>query len=230
MKSISWASLNQKIQNFELKRGITSFVNPWSMLLLKDEPEVVDKVDQWCMDGISLVKLHNAIFHKHVMRFSFDETSLAAVALSMAKRDRLKIAVVGTEERYIKQAVSHIEEKFGVKVHLYRNGYFISAEEREQYIKYLIHSQVDMVICGMGTPLQEKFLIDLRKAGWDGYGFTCGGFLHQIARRKDYYPKLFDQLNLRWVFRIIDEPKLIPRYFYYYPMFFIKFLFSISFK
>ncbi|MFD2512315.1 WecB/TagA/CpsF family glycosyltransferase [Pontibacter locisalis] len=228
MEKAPWKSISQKVKNFELKKGITSFVNPYSMLLLKDETGIVEGVNQWCIDGISFVKIFNASFKKNISRYSFDDTSVASIVFPVAKRDNLKVAIVGTEERYIKTAVSNIEEKYNIKVSLYRNGYFNSPEERSQYLKQLLDSKVDMVICGMGTPHQENFLIDLRNIGWDGYGFTCGGYLHQIAKKKNYYPPMIDKLNLRWVYRIVDEPKLFKRYLLNYPLFFLVFFLSIK--
>lgn len=34
----------------------------------------------------------------------------------------------------------------------------------------------DLVVVGMGAPLQEKFLVDLVGLGWRGRGYTCGVF------------------------------------------------------
>jgi exopolysaccharide biosynthesis WecB/TagA/CpsF family protein len=82
----------------------------------------------------------------------------------------------------------------------------------------------DIVVCGMGTPLQEQFLVDLQDTGWNGIGYTCGGFLHQTAGDIQYYPKWVDKYNLRWVYRIYDEPVLFKRYFGDYPKFFWYFM------
>ena len=84
----------------------------------------------------------------------------------------------------------------------------------------------DIVICGMGTPLQEHFLADLQKLGWGGIGYTCGGFLHQTARDIQYYPEWIDKYNIRWIYRIYDEPKLFKRYFWEYPKFFVYFIYD----
>ena len=70
----------------------------------------------------------------------------------------------------------------------------------------------------MGTPKQEEFLLDLSQAGWKGTGYTCGGFLHQTAQNIKYYPKWIDLFNLRAIYRIYDEPRLIKRYMLEYPI------------
>ena len=75
----------------------------------------------------------------------------------------------------------------------------------------------NIVIAGMGSPLQEHFLISLRKKGWGGLGFTCGAFIKQTAKNINYYPKVFDKFHFRWLYRLFDEPKLFGRYFFEYP-------------
>ena len=44
--------------------------------------------------------------------------------------------------------------------------------------------QPDFLIAGMGVLTQETFLLKIREAGFQGIGFTCGGFIHQTAKTK----------------------------------------------
>lgn len=79
----------------------------------------------------------------------------------------------------------------------------------------------------MGTPAQDIFLKELNEIGWDGIAFTCGGFIHQVASGKlNYYPEIINKLNLRWLYRIYDEPKLFKRFFCYYPLSMLLFLYD----
>ena len=48
----------------------------------------------------------------------------------------------------------------------------------------------DIIVCGMGSIVQENFLLQLVKVGWRGVGFTCGGYLDQLNGGINYYPKL----------------------------------------
>ena len=34
----------------------------------------------------------------------------------------------------------------------------------------------------MGTVVQEDFLFKAKQAGYNGIGFTCGGFIHQTSK------------------------------------------------
>lgn len=109
----------------------------------------------------------------------------------------------------------------------FNHGYFENEKEILTVYRKIIKTKSDIVVVGTGTPRQEKFLIDLRQNGWDGIGFTCGGFLHQIIEGIHYYPSIFDKLHIRWLYRIIDEPKLLKRYLIDYSMFVFVFVYDL---
>ena len=79
----------------------------------------------------------------------------------------------------------------------------------------------------MGAGKQEKFLLKLVNLGWGGLGFTSGGFFHQSAKRYNYYHAWIDQLNLRWLYRILNEPKLLWRYSVDYLRFVFVFFYDL---
>ncbi|MGJ1537739.1 WecB/TagA/CpsF family glycosyltransferase [Sphingobacterium multivorum] len=226
--NVTWSEILDKVGQHEVRKGIHSFINPYSMLKLEHERDVGEQVDYWYIDGISLLNKANKILNKDFSRFSFDETSLAPVVFGWAKRNNVRVAIVGTTPEYIEKAVLAIQQRFSIHISYYRNGYFTDNTEKCKVYETIVKKKIDLIVCGMGTPNQEKFLLGLREYGWNGVGYTCGGFLHQIAKKQNYYPKIFDKLNLRWLYRIIDEPKLFKRYFGLYPIFFIKLYFFIK--
>ena len=61
--------------------------------------------------------------------------------------------------------------------------------------------------------MQEQFLLKVKNAGFDGIGFTCGGFIHQTAKDEiDYYPGWVDRMNLRFLYRMYKEKHTRKRY------------------
>ncbi|MEC7998984.1 MAG: WecB/TagA/CpsF family glycosyltransferase, partial [Bacteroidota bacterium] len=107
-----------------------------------------------------------------------------------------------------------------------RDGYFKDDEELMLHIKEIIKLNPEVIIVGMGSPLQENYLIKLKGAGWSGRGFSCGGFLHQSFQNTDYYPNWVNKLNIRWLYRICNEPKLIKRYTFDYSWFLVVFMYD----
>lgn len=212
----------QKTNNKEL--GLVTFLNPYSYILARKNKELFDNFDTIYVDGIFIVNLFKILKIKRLTRNSFDMTSLAPKVFEEAIQNNKSIYFVGAKEGIIDRTIEVIRKKYSkLKIVGYRNGYFNDIADRDIVIDKIINLNPDIVICGMGTPLQEKFLMDLRNKEWLGKGYTCGGFLHQTAKTINYYPKIFDKLNIRWIYRIIDEPHLFYRYFVLYPKFLLVF-------
>lgn len=204
---------------------LITFLNPYSYIILRKEHLLLDYFDIIFFDGIILVALFSFLKIKKCYRISFDMTSLAPFIFDQAQRNNQTIYFIGTKPGIIELAIQNVKNSFPkLNIIGFRHGYFKNQLEREQVLEEICILNPDIVIAGMGTPLQEYFLIDLRSKGWQGTGFTCGGFLHQTAKNIEYYPKWIDKFNLRWLYRIYDEPKLFKRYFYDYSKFLIYFI------
>ncbi len=215
--------LNAPIDNVE---QIVTFINPHSYLLLRKQ-DVFEKFDKIYIDGISLVKLFN-LFGFKVSRLSFDMTSLAPLVFNKCIEQNQSIYFIGAKEPEILNFIETIKIEFkNLNIVGSRNGYFTSLNQMEKCIDDIISLNPSVLVVGMGTPNQELFLIKVKEKGYKGVGYTCGGFFHHTAKKLNYYPIFFNKLNLRWLYRMYDEPKLIKRYFIYYPKAFIYLLIDL---
>jgi exopolysaccharide biosynthesis WecB/TagA/CpsF family protein len=210
-----------KITNKSSK--LITFLNPYSYLLARNNKKLFEKFDIK-IDGILLVKVLKLFGFKDIKRESFDMTSLAPIVFEDAIKENQSIYFIGTKPKVIDKAIDNIKASYPkLNIVGFRDGY-IKNEERNNVFENIKNLSPDIVVCGMGTPLQEQFLVDLQNDGWDGIGYTCGGFLHQTVGDIQYYPKWIDKYNLRWVYRMYDEPVLFKRYFGEYPIFFFYFI------
>jgi N-acetylglucosaminyldiphosphoundecaprenol N-acetyl-beta-D-mannosaminyltransferase len=213
------------IKNKSNNKMITTFLNPFSYLLARSNKDQLSHFNI-NIDGGLLVILLNLFGFKY-KRKSFDMTSLAPVVFNDAIKNNKSIYFIGSKPIVIDLAIKNIQEQFPeLNICGYRDGY-INDNEMVVVLDIINSLKADYVICGMGTPLQEQFLIDLQKSGWTGEGYTCGGFLHQTAAGIKYYPNWINTLGLRAFFRMYDEPKLIKRYFIDYPHAIIIILFDL---
>jgi exopolysaccharide biosynthesis WecB/TagA/CpsF family protein len=212
--------------NKKSDKNLITFLNPYSYILARQNKELFENFNIK-IDGILLVKILNLFGFKNVCRESFDMTSLAPIVFENAIKEKKSLYIIGTKPQIIDEAIKNIKNLYPeLNIIGYRDGYFNNDEDRDKTLRKIKELNPDIVICGMGTPLQEKFLVDLKNMGWKGIGYTCGGFLHQTATNINYYPKWIDKLNLRWLYRIYDEPKLFKRYFFEYPKFIFWFIFD----
>jgi exopolysaccharide biosynthesis WecB/TagA/CpsF family protein len=210
------------------KKSLTTFLNPYSYLVMRKHVQVLECFDRICFDGFLLAWLMR-LTGSRVERVSFDMTSLAPEVFRSACNSGESVFFIGSEPGVARDAMDKIVNKYPeMLVCGVRHGFFSNVNERHDFVKELAELDPDVVVVGMGAPLQERFLVDLKAAGWKGVGYTCGGFLHQTARKGvGYYPKWMDRLHLRWLYRMIDEPKLIRRYFVDYPKFLFVFFYDL---
>ncbi|MBF0231952.1 MAG: WecB/TagA/CpsF family glycosyltransferase [Desulfamplus sp.] len=197
---------------------IIIFINPFSYLILRKKIPIVKNVDKICIDGFLIIFFLNMLsFTNKFKRCSFDMTSIAPSVFRNAYTENKTIYIIGTTQDNLKNCICNIKETQNINLIGFRDGYFDTEDEKNEALTKIKSINPDIVICGMGSPLQEEFLVKLKTIGWFGESYTCGGFLHQTAKRINYYPEWVDKLNMRWAYRIYDEPKLFFRYFKYYP-------------
>jgi UDP-Gal:alpha-D-GlcNAc-diphosphoundecaprenol beta-1,4-galactosyltransferase len=205
------------------KSKIFTFANPYSYYLLDEN--IVNEFDAIFADGILLVLLNNFFSNNKINRFSFDFTSLAPIVFNFCEIEKLNVAIVGGSEYEIKIARFVIESKYpSINIVCASSGYFDSPSE---IIGILADANVEVVIAGLGTPLQENFLIECKESIPNlKFGFTCGGFLTQISQNVNYFHPFFDKLNLRWFQRFYRHSYVRKRLLLNYPFFVFKFIFN----
>ncbi|WP_296062164.1 WecB/TagA/CpsF family glycosyltransferase [uncultured Amphritea sp.] len=213
--------LNKIIQSSteDCESGVfTSYVNLFSYFKIVRSGIDISKISQFRVDGILLVLLLR-FFRFRVIRRSFDFTSDAVHVFNKSAQLNLSIALVGGTEGTAVQAAAIFSERFGVIINYARSGFFDSEKEIRIFCHRLVEDNVDVVIIGMGAVKQEEFMLALLDCGYNGSVYSCGGFFHQtVSHGGVYYPYLMDRLNLRWLYRIWDEPKLLKRYVLMYPI------------
>jgi N-acetylglucosaminyldiphosphoundecaprenol N-acetyl-beta-D-mannosaminyltransferase len=202
------------VGTFEQKGRIYTFLNPVSYLSALDHKELFAGFDGIFADGSLLVKAIKLVYGKSVTRRSFDMTSLAPELLRYAEVNGKTLYIVASRQEQVEKAVEIFRERYPkLKFAGYRNGYFASDDEINVEAKHIVDVNPDILVVGMGTLVQEKFLLKAKDAGFQGIGFTCGGFIHQTSKNEiDYYPAWVDRMNLRFVYRMYKEPHTRKRY------------------
>ena len=155
-------------------------------------------------------------------------TSLAPELLSYAEQNKKTIYIVASKQEQVEKAISIFKERYPhLRFSGYRNGYFSSENEMDIEAAHITEVNPDFLIVGMGVLMQEKFLLKVKSKGFQGIGFTCGGFIHQTSKNEiEYYPAWADKLNLRFVYRMYKEKHTRKRYLQAAFLFPIRFFFE----
>ncbi|WP_305809730.1 WecB/TagA/CpsF family glycosyltransferase [Photobacterium kishitanii] len=163
---------------------------------------------------------------KKIKRVSFDFSSVANMLFESADKLKFKIALVGGNFEENKSCLEYLSEKYtNIDFSLSRHGFFDTDYEREKYILELKDKNVDIIISGMGTPLQEDFLLETYFKTHATLFITCGGFITQTGISKgEYYWPIINKLGLRWLQRFILHSHVRNRLIKVYPSFVINYL------
>lgn len=238
-KSLTLKKIIDKINNdgfcvfscFEKSRKsprMITFVNPFSIQQLLDKHFIIESFDELYVDGMSLVYIYNKIQKRSIERYSFDYSSIADEVFLYCEKNDLKLVLIGSTERNIRMFSKKLKEKYSrIQIVMSHDGYF-GEDKWLEIAEEIKQSSPHIVVIGMGSPLQEEFGVFLKGELQYGAIFTCGGFFHQegqISSRESYYPDFINRYNLRFLFRVYDEPKLIKRYMLLYPIFYFRIIY-----
>ena len=200
--------------SFKENGGIYTFLNPVSYLDALKNKELFEQFDGIFADGSILVAAIRLLYGQRVTRRSFDMTSVVPELLGYVQKNNKTIYIVASKQEQVKRATEIFQERYPeITIVGYRNGYFSSEDEQEREVQYIVDANPDFLIVGMGAIVQERFLLKVKKAGFKGVGFTCGGFIHQTSKEQIYYyPEWVDKYNVRFLYRMYKEPHTRKRY------------------
>ncbi|MDE6080855.1 MAG: WecB/TagA/CpsF family glycosyltransferase, partial [Muribaculaceae bacterium] len=175
--------------------------------------DLYDKFDEIFVDGISMCWLIRLLWGVKITRLSFDMSGMAIDLFDRLNNNHSEsIFFIGSKQESIEQAVTQFKSAYPkMNVIGFRNGYFKDGKERADSIRHIISADPTFVVVGMGSPLQERYAIDLKEAGYNGTVFTCGGFFHQSTNNINYYPEWINKYNLRAFYRLFREKGLWGR-------------------
>lgn len=221
---ITDSSKNYPEKIFTEKNRIYTCINSYKYHIFHRDPTPYQQMDGIFVDGIFMCNCIKLFWGKNIHRLSFDMTSMAKDLFPRLCNTNETIFFIGDEEEMIKQSVSQIAKSYPeMRIIGFRNGFFENDIEREEAIDKIVKMNPDFVIVGMGGKLQEQFLFDLKKVGFNGIGMSCGGFFHQANEQLQYYPTWVNKYNLRACYRMIKEKtyKRLIHLIGTFPLFFI---------
>jgi len=198
-----------------LQSKVYSYVNPVSYLDALKHKELYGAMDGLFVDGSLMALAVHLCYGKKITRRSPDMVGYFPQLFEYANKNKKTICVVGSTQEQMEAAVEKFSNWYpDVIWKNNRNGFFADESEMRNYARLIAQDNIDFLISGLGSKMQEKFLIMCKEAGYKGIGFSCGGFIRQIAENSKgtYYPYWINRLNLRFLYRMCKEPHTRKRY------------------
>lgn len=181
--------------------------------------DILNSCDYLLNDGIG-IKIASKI-EKLVLKKNLNGTDFIPEIAEMASKKGYKIFLLGAKDGIAEEAAVKLKEKFeGLQIAGVHSGYGLD----DSVLELINNSKADILIAGMGVPMQEKWIRENKSKLGSVKLFVGGGaildFLSQRIRRA---PLLMRKIGLEWVFRLCLEPgRLWRRYlvgnflFFYY--------------
>ena len=199
--------------------GCILYLNPETYIFYRKNTSLLKNVLGLRFDGLLFSNLNKVFLKTVTARRSFDFTSLADAYFSFLQVNASKVAVIGATEAHLVSFIQVLNTRYPkLNVVASRSGYGFET-------KKFTEPDVDFFLVGMGGLLQDRIAIELSEAYPKAQVLTCGAFISQTAMSGgDYYPRLVDKFNLRFLYRWYREPRVFIRVIFKYPIFFALYM------
>lgn len=127
-----------------------------------------------------------------------------------------RIAIWGTQEPYLSEAVLLIKQRYNLEVVSIHHGF----EVIDFYIDLSKTVQADLILLGMGMPKQEQLANQLRKSCTCSLIICGGAIIDFLGNKVSRSPSWMRRCGIEWIYRLMREPKrLFGRYIIGNPLF-----------
>lgn len=184
-----------------------------------DFAEIINSAELVIPDGIG-VEIGLKILGYNVRRIAGIEFSHRMIE-ECAKNSQT-VALVGAKPQIVEKAKENLEKEIsGLYITYAHDGYFSNDEE---IINELKIRQPRLVLCALGSPKQEEFIIKAKQVLPNALFVGVGGSFDVWSGVVERAPEIYQKLGLEWLYRTVKEPKRFKRIFPTLPLFVLKVL------
>lgn len=181
--------------------------------------EIINNAELVIPDGIG-VQIGLKILGYNVRRIAGIEFSRRMVE-ECAKSEQ-SVALVGAKPEIVQKAKENLEHEIqGLYVTYAHDGYFKVDDEILNELKI---RQPRLVLCALGSPKQEEFILKAKELLPDALFVGVGGSFDVWSGVVERAPEIYQKLGLEWLYRTVKEPKRFKRIFPTLPLFVLKVL------
>ena len=216
LQLIGWRDMHHALDYLyadgQLKQGTLVAINAEKVLTAEDNPEVrtlIEAAEYKYADGISVVRSVRKKFpNAQVSRVA--GADLWEALMARAGEEGTPVFLVGGKPEVLAQTQAKLRAQWKVNFVGSQDGYF-TPEQRSALFEQIHASGAKIVTVAMGSPKQEIFMRDCRQvhphALYMGVGGTYDVFTGHVKRA----PKVWQNLGLEWLYRLLSQPSRITR-------------------
>lgn len=184
-----------------------------------DFAEIINNADLVIPDGIG-VEIGLKILGYNVKRIAGIEFSHRMIE-ECAKNNQ-SVALIGAKPEIVKKAKENLVKEFpSLYITYIHDGYF---NEDDSILAELKIRQPRLVLCALGSPKQEEFILKAKSILPEALFVGVGGSFDVWSGEVKRAPEIYQKLGLEWLYRTILDPKRFKRIFPTLPLFVLKVL------
>lgn len=198
---------------FENKTESNLFIvtaNPEIVVYATEHPSYMDLInssDYVVADGTGVVKASKRL--NQPLRRRVPGIELLEECLKIAHANHQRVYLLGSKNEIIEAAERKLHLKYSNVTFAYHHGY-INLED-ETVVKRITSFNPDYIFVGMGFPKQEEWIHKHNSKFNQTVMMGVGGSFEVLSGAKKRAPKLFQKLNIEWVYRLLIDWKRIGR-------------------
>ncbi|MGL5700995.1 MAG: lipopolysaccharide N-acetylmannosaminouronosyltransferase [Kluyvera sp.] len=216
LKLIGWRNMEHALDYLyaggHLKQGTLVAINAEKMLTLEDNAEVrtlINAAEFKYADGISVVRS---------IRKKYPEADVSRVAgadlwealMARAGAEGTPVFLIGGKPDVLAQTREKLRQQWNVNLVGTQDGYF-TPEQRPALFERIRDSGAQIVTVAMGSPKQEILMRDCRLVHPDALYMGVGGTYDVFTGHVKRAPKVWQNLGLEWLYRLLSQPSRIKR-------------------
>jgi len=165
---------------------------------------MIDNADIVVADGIGVVWGEGRLTGKKPEKIPGIE--LALWSLEEAYRISGKVYLLGSKAEIVKKAAERVAFQYPrLSVSGFHDGYF-SPDEEQSIVDEIALIEPNLLLVGMGSPLQEEFISrNLRKMRC-GVAIGVGGTFDVLSGSVKRAPGFFRATGTEWLYRTLSQP------------------------
>lgn len=170
---------------------------------------VINQADLVTPDGAGVVWASQKLGHPLPERVTGIDLMLKIA--QRANEKGWKLYLYGAAPGVAEQAAQNLKKNFkDLKIVGTKHG-FISSDEMGDLIDHIQAQRPDVLFVALGAPRQEYWIREHLEELQVPVCMGVGGSFDVIAGRLKRAPKIFQELKLEWLYRLLQEPKRFKR-------------------
>lgn len=166
------------------------------------------------IDGMPLIWLGKMLGYPLKIEHRVTWVDWIQPLMTEAQKKQWSCFYLGSKQEVAEKAINKLRRQYPDVSLKYANGYFdksVDSEENVQRILAINEAKPDILLVGMGMPLQEEWILNNLDTLDVPVILTCGAAMEYVAGMVTTPPRWMGRCGLEWLYRLAENPKRFSR-------------------